>query len=115
MSVPWGKRQCAIQRSLSEQQNAAALSSAIDDATNGIMRCNAELMRQTSVNTARANQGAVIDMDTLRHVHEPLSATAEEVREIHRDGMQQRRAAEVELARLRDELQQRLAAPTPAG
>ena len=65
MSVPSGKRQCAIQRSLSEQQNAAALSSAIDDATNGIMRCNAELMRQTSVNTARANQGAVIGMDTL--------------------------------------------------
>ncbi|WP_425510398.1 hypothetical protein [Xanthomonas translucens] len=54
-------------------------------------------------------------MDMLRHVHEPLSATAEAVREIHRDGMQQRRAAEVELARLRDELQQRLAAPTPAG
>ncbi|WXF84674.1 toxic anion resistance protein [Xanthomonas translucens pv. undulosa] len=115
MSAPSWKRQCAIQRSLSEQQNAAVLSSVIDDATNCIMRRNAELMRQTSVNTARANQRAVIDMDMLRHVHEPLSATAEEVREIHRDGMQQRRAAEVELARLRDELQQRLAAPTPAG
>ncbi|WP_369914125.1 toxic anion resistance protein [Xanthomonas sp. NCPPB 3005] len=115
ITIPSWKRQFAIQLSLSEQQNAAALSNAIDDATNDIMRRNAELMRQTSVDTARANQRAVIDMDTLRHVHEQLIATVEEVREIHRDGMQQRRAAEVELARLRDELQQRLAAPTPAG
>lgn len=115
ITIPSWKRQFAIQLSLSEQQNAAALSNAIDDATNDIMRRNAELMRQTSVETARANQRAVIDMDTLRHVHEQLIATVEEVREIHRDGMQQRRAAEVELARLRDELQQRLAAPVPAG
>jgi len=56
------------------------------------MRRNAERMRQTSVSTARAKQHAVIDMDTLRHVHAQLIATVEEVREIHRDGMQQQLA-----------------------
>ncbi len=112
ITLPAWKRQFAIQLSLEEQKQAVALSTAIDDATNDIMRRNADLLRQTSVDTARSNQRGVIDLATLRHVHEQLIATVEEVRSIHRDGMQQRQQAEVELARLREDLQQRLAAPT---
>lgn len=112
ITIPSWKRQFAIQLSLSEQKNAVELSNAIDDATNEIMRRNADLMRQTSVETAKANQRAVIDIAMLRHVHEQLIATVEEVRTIHREGMQQRQQAEIELARLREDVQQRLAAPT---
>jgi uncharacterized protein YaaN involved in tellurite resistance len=112
ITIPSWKRQFAIQLSLSEQKRAAELSNTIDDATNELMRRNADLMRQTSVDTAKANQRAVIDVATLRHTHEQLIATVEEVRTIHREGMQQRQQAEVELAKLRDDVQQRLAAPT---
>lgn len=112
ITIPSWKRQFAIQLSLGEQKNAVELSNAIDDATNELMRRNADLMRQTSVDTAKANQRAVIDVATLRHVHEQLIATVEEVRNIHREGMQQRKNAEVELARMREDVQQRLAAPT---
>lgn len=112
ITIPSWKRQFAIQLSLNEQKNAVELSNAIDDATNEMMRRNADLLRQTTVETAKANQRAVIDVATLRHVHEQLIATVEEVRTIHREGMQQRQQAEVELARLRDDVQQRLAAPT---
>lgn len=111
ITIPSWKRQFAIQLSLSEQKNAVELSNAIDDATNEIMRRNADLMRQTSVETAKANQRAVVDIATLRHVHEQLIQTVEEVRTIHRDGMAQRKQAEVELARMREDVQQRLAAP----
>jgi uncharacterized protein YaaN involved in tellurite resistance len=112
ITIPSWKRQFAIQLSLSEQKSAVELSNAIDDATNDLMRRNADLMRQTSVETAKANQRAVIDVATLRHTHEQLIATVEEVRTIHREGMQQRQQAEVELARLRDDVQARLAQPT---
>ncbi|WNH52870.1 toxic anion resistance protein [Stenotrophomonas oahuensis] len=112
ITIPSWKRQFAIQLSLSEQKSAVELSNAIDDATNDLMRRNADLMRQTSVETAKANQRAVIDVATLRHAHDQLIATVEEVRTIHREGMQQRQQAEVELARLREEVQARLAAPT---
>lgn len=112
ITIPSWKRQFAIQLSLSEQKNAVELSNAIDDATNEIMRRNADLMRQTSVETAKANQRAVIDIATLRHVHEQLIQTVEEVRTIHRDGMQARCQAETELTQLREDVQQRLAAPT---
>lgn len=112
ITLPSWKRQFAIQLSLNEQKQAVALSNAIDDATNDLMRRNADLLRQTTVDTAKANQRAVIDVATLRHVHEQLIATLEEVRTIHREGMQQRQQAETELARLREDVQQRLAAPT---
>ncbi|QBR45374.1 toxic anion resistance protein [Stenotrophomonas indicatrix] len=112
ITIPSWKRQFAIQLSLGEQKNAAELANAIDDATNELMRRNADLMRQASVDTARSNQRGVIDVATLRHVHDQLIATVEEVRSIHREGMQQRQQAEVELSRLREDLQQCLAAPT---
>ncbi|CCP17636.1 TelA-like protein [Stenotrophomonas maltophilia RA8] len=112
ITIPSWKRQFAIQLSLGEQKNAAELANAIDDATNELMRRNADLLRQASVDTARSNQRGVIDVATLRHVHDQLIATVEEVRSIHREGMQQRQQAEVELSRLREDLQQRLAAPT---
>ncbi|MDH5831457.1 toxic anion resistance protein [Luteimonas sp. M1R5S18] len=115
ITIPSWKRQFAIQLSLQEQKQAVELSNAIDDATNEIMRRNADLMRQTSVETAKANQRAVIDVATLRHVHEQLIQTVEEVREIHREGMQQRRQAEAELVQLREDVQKRLAAPTQTG
>ena len=111
ITIPSWKRQFAIQLSLNEQKNAVELSNAIDDATNDIMRRNADLMRQTSVETAKANQRAVIDVATLRHVHEQLIQTVEEVRTIHRDGMQARRQAEGELVQLREDMQKRLVAP----
>ena len=114
VTIPSWKRQFAIQLSLGEQKNAVALSNAIDDATNELMRRNADLLRETSVETARANQRAVIDIATLRHVHDQLIQTVEEVRSIHREGMQQRREAEGELARLREDVQKQLAAPTQA-
>ena len=115
ITIPSWKRQFAIQLSLEEQKNAVELSNAIDDATNEIMRRNADLMRQTSVETAKANQRAVIDIATLRHVHEQLIQTVEEVRTIHRDGMAQRRQAEADLVRMREDVQKRLAAPVQDG
>lgn len=111
ITIPSWKRQFAIQLSLGEQKNAVELSNAIDDATNDLMRRNADLLRETSVETAKANQRAVIDVETLRHVHEQLIQTVEEVRGIHRDGIAQRRQAEGELARLRDDVQKQLARP----
>ena len=112
ITIPSWKRQFAIQLSLDEQSKAAGLTTAIDDATNELMRRNADLLRQASVETARTNQRGVIDVATLRHVHDQLIATVEEVRSIHREGMQQRQQAEVELSRLSQDLQQRLAAST---
>nr|WP_255691814.1 toxic anion resistance protein [Luteimonas sp. XNQY3] len=68
--------------------------------------------RQFAIQLSLGEQKNAVEL--LRHVHEQLIQTVEEVRSIHRNGMQQRREAEGELARLRDDVQKRLAAPTQA-
>ncbi|MHC9086249.1 toxic anion resistance protein [Luteimonas sp. RIT-PG2_3] len=114
VTIPMWRNHFAIQLSLGEQKNAVELANAIDDASNELMRRNADLMHQTSVDTAKANQRSVVDIDTLRHVHDKLIQTVEEVRSIHREGIEQRQQIEIDLAQLRDSLQQNLATPTTA-
>lgn len=108
VTLPMWRHQFAIQLSLADQKNAVQLANAIDDASNALMRRNAELMHQTSVETAKANQRSVLDIDTLRTVNDTLIRTVEEVRTIHRDGMQQRQQAERDIQQMREQLQQQL-------
>ncbi|RMH91149.1 toxic anion resistance protein [Lysobacter pythonis] len=110
ITLPMWRNQFAIQLSLADQKNAVRLADAIDEASNELMRRNAELMHQTSVDTARANQRGVLDIETLRMVNDKLIQTVEEVRQIHREGMAQRRQASEEIDRMREDVQKRLAA-----
>ncbi|SKA04208.1 toxic anion resistance protein [Novilysobacter spongiicola] len=112
ITIPAWKRSFAIQLSLNEQKQAVELATAIDDATNELMRRNADLLHESSVATAKANQRGVIDLETLQHAHDKLIQTVEDVRQIHREGIDQRRQAEADLARMREDVQKRLAAPT---
>jgi uncharacterized protein YaaN involved in tellurite resistance len=114
LTIPSWRRHFATQLSLQKLKNAADLTTAIDDATNEMMRKNADLVHETSVSTAKTAQRAVIDIETLRHVHDQLIKTVEDVREIHRDGMQKRQQAERDLAAMREDVQKRLAAPASA-
>jgi len=109
ITIPMWRNQFAIQLSLADQRNAVDLANAIDDASNELMRKNADLVHATSVGTAKANQRSVIDIETLRHVHDKLIQTVEEVREIHREGMAKRQQIGGELAQMRDEVQKRMA------
>lgn len=112
VTIPMWRNQFAIQLSLADQRNAVELANAIDDASNELMRKNAELVHSTAVGTARANQRSVIDIETLRTVNETLIRTVEEVREIHREGMTRRRQLSTELVDMREDLEKRLALPT---
>ncbi|PJK01692.1 toxic anion resistance protein [Lysobacteraceae bacterium NML03-0222] len=112
ITLPMWRNQFAIQLSLADQKSATQLAGAIDEASNALMRRNAELIQQTAVETARANQRGILDIDTLRTVHEKLIQTVEEVRQIHREGMAQRLEASNEITRMRQDLQQRLALTT---
>ena len=60
---------------LNEQKNSVQLANTIDDATNELLRRNADLLHQNSVDTAKANQRSVIDIETLEHVQNTLIKT----------------------------------------
>jgi uncharacterized protein YaaN involved in tellurite resistance len=108
LTLPAWKRTFMLALALDEQKNAVQLATKIDDATNQILRRNAELLHQNSVATAKANQRLVIDAETLRVVHEKILLTFKDVRDIHQTGAAERQKAIADLDRLRTEMTQSL-------
>jgi uncharacterized protein YaaN involved in tellurite resistance len=104
LTIPSWKKQFTLAVALIEQQKAVELTQKIDDTTNDLMRRNAELLKQNSVNTARANQRAVVDIETLEYVQQTLISTIEEVEQIQRDGEQSRADAVIKMESMKSEL-----------
>lgn len=106
ITLPAWKNQISLAISLQEQKNSVALANTIDDATNDLLRRNADLLHQNSVDTARANQRAVIDIETLEHVQNKLIATVTDVIQIHKEGKQNRIDASNKIKALQSNLNQ---------
>lgn len=104
LTLPTWKRSFMLALTLDEQKRSAELATSIDDTTDAMLRRNAELLHQNSVQTARANQRLVIDVDTLRDVHNKILLTFADVKSEHESGAQQRAQAIKELDRLRKEM-----------
>lgn len=109
ITVPSWKRQFMLALTLNEQRNAVELATNIDDATNSLLKRNAEMLHQNSVATAKANQRLVIDVDTLQSVQDMLIKTVDDVRQTYENGVAQRKDAETRIAAMREDLHQRLA------
>ena len=106
ITIPAWKNQISLAISLNEQKNSVQLASNIDDATNEILRRNAELLHQNSIDTAKANQRSVIDIETLEHVQNTLINTVNDVINIQKEGMQKRVEATEHLKTLQNNLNQ---------
>ena len=104
ITLPAWKNQISLAISLSEQKNSVQLANTIDDATNELLRRNADLLHQNSVDTAKANQRSVIDIETLEHVQNTLIKTVNDVIQIQKEGVQKRTEATVRLRALQDNL-----------
>ena len=106
ITLPAWKNQISLAISLNEQKNSVQLASTIDDATNDLLKRNADLLHQNSVDTAKANQRSVIDIETLEHVQNTLIKTVNDVIQIQKEGMQKRAEATTRLRSLQDNLNQ---------
>lgn len=108
ITVPAWKRQFMLALTLNEQKNAVQLANTIDDTTNELLRRNADLLHRNSVDTAKANQRLVIDVETLRDVQNTLIKTVEDVIRIQQDGVVARQKAEKQIEAMRNDLRTRL-------
>ncbi|QNM98175.1 toxic anion resistance protein [Chitinimonas koreensis] len=109
LTIPAWKKQFTLAIALIEQKKSVELATKIDDTTNEFLRNNAEMLRQNSLSTARANQRAIVDIETLESVQSTLISTFEEVARIQADGEQKRADAAVRLGQMKQELTTRLA------
>ena len=107
-TIPLWKNQMVIALGLTRQKETIELQRAVSDATNDLLRRNAEMLKQNSIDTAKANERGIVDIDTVKKVNEDLISTLEETLRIQSEGRQKRQAAEKELiaieGRLKDAL-----------
>ena len=104
LTIPSWKKQFTLAIALLEQKRAVELTQKIDDTTNELMRRNADLLRQNTLDTARANERSVVDIETLEHVQQSLIGTLEEVEQIRRDGEVSRQQAVQRMEAMKTEL-----------
>ncbi len=113
-TIPLWKSQIVIAVSLFRQGKAIALQREITNTTNDMLRRNAEMLKQGSLDVARETERGIVDIETLQKVNTDLITTIEETLKIQKEGREQRQAAEVELQRMEGQLRERLISTEPA-
>ena len=103
-TIPLWKNQMVIALGLSHQNDVLALQRAVSDTTNELLRRNAEMLKQNTIETARENERGIVDIETVRKVNEDLISTLEETVRIQEEGRAKRAAAEKELIAIEDRL-----------
>ena len=107
-TIPLWKSQMVLALGLENSRKATAAQTAVTNATNELLRKNAEMLKMGTVATAKEAERSIIDIETLQHTNQQLISTLDEVIQIQREGAQKRREAEVELGRIEGELKQKL-------
>lgn len=107
-TIPLWKNQMVIALGLTRQKEVIELQRAVTDATNDLLKRNAEMLKQNSIDTAKANERGIVDIETVKKVNEDLISTIEETLRIQYEGRQKRQAAEKELVAIEGRLKDAL-------
>lgn len=107
-TLPLWKSQMMIALGIAHSQEAAEAQRTVTDATNELLRKNADSLKTATIDTAKESERGIVDMETLKHTNESLISTIDEVLRIQDEGHQKRVEAEGELVRLEDELRNKL-------
>lgn len=111
-TIPLWKNQMVIALGLVNQQKAIQMQKQVSDATNNLLRKNAEMLKQNTLDTAKENERGIVDVATIEEVNNKLIETVQEVLKIQQDGRSQRQNAEKELLRIEENLKQTLVSAT---
>ena len=107
-TLPLWKSQMVLALGLENSASALRASQAVSDATNRMLRQNAEQLKQGTVNTAREAERSIVDIETLVATNQSLIETLTEVENIQMEGRAKRAEAETKLQEMEDQLKQKL-------
>ena len=107
-TIPLWKSQMVLALGTHHAQKAIEAERAVTDMTNELLKKNADTLKMATIETAKASERGVVDLETLQHTNQSLISTLDEVLQIQTDGAKKRREAEVELRRIEGELKQKL-------
>lgn len=107
-TLPLWKSQMVLALGLENSRSAIAAQQAVTDATNRMLKQNAEVLKQGTIDTARASERGIVDVETLVDTNRLLIESLTEVETIQREGREKRAEAELKLNEMEDQLKQKL-------
>ncbi len=107
-TIPLWKSQMVLALGVEHSAQAMKAQRAVTDMTNELLRKNADMLKMSTIETAKESERGIVDMETLRNTNQSLISTLDEVMKIQEEGRQKRRAAEQELGKIEGELKQKL-------
>lgn len=107
-TIPLWKSQMVIAIGLDHSQDAARAQREVTDATNELLKKNAEALKMASIETAKESERGLVDIETLTQTNQSLIDTLDEVMKIQAEGRQKRADAEVELARIEKQMKEKI-------
>lgn len=107
-TIPLWKSQMVLALGLANSEAAVKAQQAVSETTNELLRKNAEVLKQTTVNVAKESERGIVDIETLKETNQKLIDTIDEVMTIQKEGREKRKAAEVELLKIEGQLKSKL-------
>lgn len=107
-TIPLWKNQMVLALGIAHSTEAAQAQRQVTDITNALLKQNAEKLHMASVETAKEAERGIVDMETLKKTNAELIQTLDDVMKIQADGRAKRQAAEVEMAKMENDLKSKL-------
>ncbi|WP_420482233.1 toxic anion resistance protein [Brachyspira alvinipulli] len=107
-TIPLWKNQMVLAIGLHHSTEAAKAQRAVTDTTNELLRKNADMLKTSTIETAKESERGIVDIETLKYTNEQLISTLDEVIRIQTEGREKRRAAEAELKNIENELKAKI-------
>ncbi len=107
-TIPLWKSQMVLALGMANNEAALKAQNTVTDMTNELLKKNAEKLKQSTTEVARASERGIVDIETLRATNDNLIQTFDEVMQIQAEGRQKRAEAEAEIRKMEAELKQKL-------
>ena len=107
-TIPLWKSQMVLALGLAHSQQAMEAQREVTNMTNELLKKNAEMLKTSTIETAKEAERGIVDIDTLKNTNQMLIDTLDEVSKIQQEGRAKRAAAEIELGKIEGQLKQKL-------
>ncbi len=107
-TIPMWKNQLVISLGVAHGQEAVKAQRMVSDTTNEILKKNAEMLHQGTVDIATENERGIVDLETLQHTNEELIATIDDLMKVQEEGRAKRQQAEAELVKIENQLKEKM-------
>lgn len=105
-TIPLWRNQLVLSLGIEHTRRSLDAQNALADKTNALLKQNSETLRMATVETAKAAERPLVDIETLRQCNKDLIASLREVVSVHEQGARQRVQIQEELVHIEAELKQ---------